>query len=137
MSGKFEPRTPTTLQPPKDDPITLDELRRADGQSSSLHLASITDGRIGVQSNLCYVAIKGKVFDVSGNKAYLPDGSYHVFAGRDASRALARTSVKIEDVRPEWEDLDAKEKKTLDDWMIFFSKRYNVVGIVTAEGSKV
>ncbi|CAD6499811.1 BgTH12-03918 [Blumeria graminis f. sp. triticale] len=119
MSGKFEPRTPTTLQPPKDDPITLDELRRADGH------------------NHCYVAIKGKVFDVSGNKAYLPGGSYHVFAGRDASRALALTSVKIEDVRPEWEDLDAKEKKTLDDWMIFFSKRYNVVGTVTAEGSKV
>ena len=40
------------------------------------------------------------------------------------------SSVKPEDVRPEWEDLGDKEKKVLDEWMIFFGKRYNVVGKV-------
>jgi len=54
-----------------------------------------------------------------------------VFGGKDASRALATSSVKAEDVGPEWEDLGDTEKKTLDDWMTFFSKRYNVVGKVT------
>jgi membrane-associated progesterone receptor component len=39
-------------------------------------------------------------------------------------------------VKPEWEDLDDKEKQTLDDWMTFFSKRYNVVGIVTKPAEK-
>ena len=58
-----------------------------------------------------------------------------VFAGHDASRALALTSTKPEDVRPDWEDLDDKEKQTLDDWMTFFSKRYNVVGLVTSPRS--
>jgi hypothetical protein len=53
-----------------------------------------------------------------------------VFAGKDASRALAKTSTKAEDVRPEWADLDEKEKSTLNDWETFFSKRYNVVGLV-------
>ena len=55
-----------------------------------------------------------------------------VFAGKDASRALGMSSVKPEDVTAQWEDLPAKEKKVLDDWMTFFSKRYNVVGKVVA-----
>jgi len=33
-------------------------------------------------------------------------------------------------VKPEWKDLDDKEKSTLNDWNTFFSKRYNVVGKV-------
>jgi hypothetical protein len=53
-----------------------------------------------------------------------------VFAGKDASRALAKTSTSPDDVRPEWKDLDDKEKGTLNDWETFFSKRYNVVGVV-------
>lgn len=77
------------------------------------------------------MAIKGKVFDVTGNKAYLPGGPYQIFAGHDASRALALTSTKAENVCPEWEDLDEGAKKCLDDWMTFFSKRYNVVGFVS------
>jgi membrane-associated progesterone receptor component len=60
-----------------------------------------------------------------------------VFTGKDASRALAQTSLKPEDCRPEWEDLDEKDKKTLDDWFIFFSKRYNVMGKVVKEGSNL
>ena len=57
-----------------------------------------------------------------------------VFSGKDASRALAQSSLKPEDIRPEWEDLDDKEKKVLDEWFTYFSKRYNIVGIV--EGAK-
>jgi len=53
-----------------------------------------------------------------------------VFAGHDASRALAKTSLKAEDVKPEWEDLPDSEKNTLNDWYTFFSKRYNIVGMV-------
>lgn len=53
-----------------------------------------------------------------------------MFAGHDASRALGMTSTKAADVRPDWEDLDDTQKNTLNDWMTFFSKRYNVVGQV-------
>ena len=84
-----------------------------------------------------YVAIKGLVYDVTGNSSYAPPsasddkgGAYHVFAGKDASRALAITSVKPEDVRGEWADLNEKEKGVLNDWVTFFSKRYPVVGKV-------
>ncbi|KAI1081190.1 cytochrome b5-like heme/steroid binding domain-containing protein [Whalleya microplaca] len=114
MSGKFEPKVPVNLDPPKDEPISLEELAKADG----------------AEGHKAYVAIKGKVYDVTGNKAYQEGGSYHVFAGNDASRALAKTSTKPEDVKPEWRDLNDKEKGVLNDWVIFFSKRYNVVGVV-------
>ncbi|OAQ74827.1 cytochrome b5 [Purpureocillium lilacinum] len=114
MAGKFEPKVPVNLNPPKDDPISPEELAKA----------------TGVDGGKCYVAIKGKVYDVSGNKAYQPGGSYHVFAGKDASRALGKTSTKPEDVQADWSDLDDKEKGVLEDWVTFFSKRYNIVGVV-------
>lgn len=53
-----------------------------------------------------------------------------VFAGKDASRALACSSLKPENCVPEWYDLEEKEKTTLNEWFTFFSKRYNIVGKV-------
>lgn len=53
-----------------------------------------------------------------------------VFAGKDASRALAQSSLKPEECRPDWSDLSDEHKKVLNDWFTFFSKRYNVKGKV-------
>nr|POE54941.1 putative steroid-binding protein 3 [Quercus suber] len=109
----FAPKVKVDLDPPKDDIISLDYLSKCDGKSTDYPT---------------YVAIKGTVFDVSGNSAYNPGGSYQVFAGKDASRALAQSSLKAEECRPEWEDLSDDHKKVLNDWYTFFSKRYNIKG---------
>jgi hypothetical protein len=53
-----------------------------------------------------------------------------VFAGQDASRALGLSSKDPEDVNPEWSDLPEDKKEVLNDWVTFFSKRYNIVGVV-------
>jgi len=53
-----------------------------------------------------------------------------VFAGHDASHALGKTSTKPEDVKADWSTLDEKEQKVLADWETFFTKRYNIIGIV-------
>ncbi|KAI9682562.1 MAG: hypothetical protein M1822_006860 [Bathelium mastoideum] len=108
----FEPKVPVQLDPPKSDPISLDQLAKCDGTHEGYPT---------------YVGIKGKVFDVSNNKAYSKTGQYH---GKDASRALAQSSLKPEDVRPDWQDLGDKEKTVLEEWYTFFSKRYNIVGEV-------
>jgi hypothetical protein len=42
MAGKFEPKTPVVLDPPKNDPISLSTLSTCDG----------------IASEKCYVAIK-------------------------------------------------------------------------------
>lgn len=52
-----------------------------------------------------------------------------VFAGKEPNRALALSSLKIEDAeRSDYDDLTDDQKKVLDDWYTFFSKRYNQVG---------
>ncbi|KAJ5934697.1 hypothetical protein N7466_004244 [Penicillium verhagenii] len=119
QSKRFAPKVPVQLDPPKDDLISQEELAKCDG----------TD-----PSRPTLVAIKGVIFDVSRNEAYGSAGSYRVFAGKDASRALARSSLKPEDCVPEWYDLEDKDKTTLEEWFTFFSKRYNIVGKV--EGAK-
>ena len=62
--------------------------------------------------------------------AVLTSVSQSVFAGKDASRALAQSSLKPEDCTPIWDDLSDEHKKVLNDWFTFFSKRYNIKGKV-------
>jgi len=80
-----------------------------------------------------YMAIKGQVLDVSygGMEMYGPKGPYHVFAGRDASRALAKMSFSPSDIESSYlSDLTPEQLKVLDDWEKKFiqSKKYPVVG---------
>lgn len=35
MAGKFEPKVPVQLNPPKDDPISVEELSKATGKLKS------------------------------------------------------------------------------------------------------
>jgi hypothetical protein len=65
----------------------------------------------------------------------LTDTKSAVFTGKEPNRALALSSLKTEECVPEWEDLGDSEKKVLDDWYTFFSKRYNVVGKLVKEQS--
>lgn len=115
-SDRFAPKEAFRLDPPKSDPISPQELAKADG----LHSSKV------------YVAIKGTVFDVTRNAVtYGPGRGYHLFAGKDASRALAKSSLKAEDAIAEYEDLGEREKQVLNDWYKFFSLRYNIVGVLT------
>ncbi|KAF9377581.1 hypothetical protein BGX21_003159 [Mortierella sp. AD011] len=59
---------------------------------------------------------------------YGPGGGYHCFAGKDASKALGKSSLKPEDCVADYSELNETERKTLDDWYIFFEKRYAIVG---------
>ncbi|KAL4073815.1 cytochrome b5 [Scleroderma citrinum] len=105
------------LSLPKDDPFTLEELKQYDGSDPSKPI---------------YVSIKGDVFDVTRKSdVYGKGGSYNIFAGKDGSKGLGKSSLKPEDAVPDYGDLPDNEMKVLDDWHSFFSKRYNIVGRVT------
>ncbi|KAF8937850.1 hypothetical protein BGZ58_002058 [Dissophora ornata] len=105
----------TPLPPPNWSRIfTPEELAQHDGADEDKSI---------------YVAIKGTVYDVTTKKAmYGPSGGYHCFAGKDSSKALGKSSLKVEDCVADYSDLDEKERKTLDDWYAFFEKRYPIVG---------
>lgn len=38
MAGKFEPKVPVNLDPPKDDLISTEELAKADGELTYIEL---------------------------------------------------------------------------------------------------
>ncbi|KAF8875872.1 cytochrome b5-like heme/steroid binding domain-containing protein [Gymnopilus junonius] len=94
------------LAPPKDDRYTTEELNLYDGTDPSKPIL---------------VAIKGTIFDVSSKKdVYGPGRSYSILRGKMGGDAVADYST-----------LDAKDRKVLDDWHAFFTKRYNIVGKVS------
>ncbi|GLB44980.1 putative cytochrome b5 family protein [Lyophyllum shimeji] len=104
------------LAPPKDDPYTTEELKQYDGSNPSLPI---------------YVAIKGTIFDVTHKRdVYGPGKSYSVFAGKDGSKGLGMSSLDPAHAVADYSGLDEKDRKVLDDWHAFFSKRYNIVGRV-------
>merc|ERR1719334_768849 len=76
-----------------------------------------------------YVSIKGTIFDVSSKKELFgPGGSYSIFSGKDASYSLAKMSLNPDDTNKFEFTLNEVEQKTLDDWVIYFTKRYPIVG---------
>ncbi|KAL8499406.1 hypothetical protein ACS0TY_022397 [Phlomoides rotata] len=80
-----------------------------------------------------YVAIRGRIYDVtSGKSFYGPGGPYCVFAGKDASRALAKMSKEETDAVPSLEGLTEKEIGVLDDWEKKFQTKYPVSGTVVS-----
>lgn len=66
----------------------------------------------------------------AGNSFYGPGDAYCMFAGKDASRALAKMSKNEEDVSPSLDGLSEKEMGVLNDWEKKFEAKYPIVGTV-------
>ncbi|KAG7398908.1 hypothetical protein PHYBOEH_010126 [Phytophthora boehmeriae] len=77
----------------------------------------------GEDGQSIYIAVLDEVYDVSRKRDfYGPGEGYHLFAGRDASRALAKMSFEQEDLDSEdLSDLSFMDKETLQDWVTKFS----------------
>ncbi|KAL5699063.1 Bifunctional protein GlmU [Ranunculus cassubicifolius] len=96
--------------------LTKQELKQFDGSDASKPI---------------YVAIKGRIFDVSTGKSfYGAGGAYCMFAGKDASRALGKMSKNEEDVTDDLDGLSEKELGVLEDWEKKFEAKYPIVGKV-------
>ncbi|MBW0464372.1 hypothetical protein O181_004087 [Austropuccinia psidii MF-1] len=62
----------------------------------------------------------GIVFDVSAKReVYGLGGSYHIFARRDGSKGLGKSSLKPEDATSDYSSLDENESKVLANWVSF------------------
>ncbi|KAJ0961208.1 hypothetical protein J5N97_000802 [Dioscorea zingiberensis] len=122
------PETPP-MQPPPPPPepvqlgdVTLDELRVYDGCDPKKPLL---------------MAIKGQIYDVSRSKMfYGPGGPYALFAGRDASRALALMSFDHNDLTGNLEGLSSAELEVLQDWEYKFMEKYVKVGQLVSEKTR-
>ena len=117
---------PDSQMPDKDRIIGAEELAKYNGTKD-------VECPEGYASAPIYIGAGDKVFDVSfgGGSFYGEGGPYNKFAGKDATRALAKMSLDDEDLQTaDVSDLTEKQIKTLNDWIKTFGERkqYPVVG---------
>ncbi|KAH3842862.1 hypothetical protein DPMN_116366 [Dreissena polymorpha] len=109
----------------KQQDMTLEQLREYDGKGP--------EGRILLAAN-------GKIFDVTrGKRFYGPGGPYGLFAGRDASRALATFSMTEDVFRNEYDDLSdltSMQMESVREWEMQFTEKYDYVGRLLKPGEQ-
>ncbi|CAF0769189.1 unnamed protein product [Didymodactylos carnosus] len=114
---------PVQLPKMKKCDMTLAELHKYDGKNS--------DGRV-------LTAIYGDIFDVSRRiDLYGPGGSYCTFAGRDATRALAKMQLDASLFTEDYDNLENltdNERSTARAWHDDFKDKYDIVGRVLRPG---
>lgn len=90
---------------------------------------SLYDGEDG--SKGLYLAILGQVFDVhKGKKHYGPGGAYHSMAGKDASLAFFTGDFTRSGLTDDVSSLSPLQIMTLYDWLAFYQREYQTVGVV-------
>ena len=96
----------------------------------------------GTRREAIYIAVKGRVFDVSsGAEYYGPDGGgYSALAGQDAGRALGIMSLQgrevwLEDCRiRRIDDLSESQLKVMKEWEDKYVEKYPIVGCLLGVG---
>jgi membrane-associated progesterone receptor component len=93
----------------------LEELKAFDGKTDE-------DGPI-------LMAVSGSVFNVwKGRHFYGPGCEYGIFAGRDATRLLAKQKLEEETLEELAKPLNVAEKASLEAWYWIIKNKYEVVG---------
>lgn len=89
----------------------------------------------GTKGSKILFAVNRIIYDVSsGRNFYGPNGPYGNFAGRDASRGLAKQSFDKEMLTPieskidQLEGLTDEEKDNLNEWEDLFKSKYTACG---------
>ncbi|KAI3458171.1 hypothetical protein Pfo_014834 [Paulownia fortunei] len=115
-SRGFEEQSQPLPPPVQVGEITDEELKQYDGSDPKKPLL---------------MAIKGQIYDVSQSRMfYGPGGPYALFAGKDASRALAKMSFEDKDLNGDLTGLGVFELEALQDWEYKFMSKYVKVGTV-------
>ncbi|KAL1217302.1 Membrane steroid-binding protein 2 [Cardamine amara subsp. amara] len=115
-SMEVQPQSEPLPPPVQLGEITEEELKQYDGSDSKKPLL---------------MAIKGQIYDVSQSRMfYGPGGPYALFAGKDASRALAKMSFEDQDLTGDISGLGAFELEALQDWEYKFMSKYVKVGTI-------
>ena len=106
---------------PREEPWTVDELRRFDGTGDD-------------EKGPILLAADGLVFNVGkARKFYGPGCEYHIMAGRDASRLLGKTLTEEESEEERKRPLSIAEQAVLSAWVFSFKQKYAVVGVLRRE----
>ena len=106
--------------------MTADEIAVHDGVATKDSMLLLA-----LKSSKCEQAM---ILDVSSSPDYYgPGAPYHVFTGRDSSRAFSLTTLKAEHIHADMTGATPQEWAVLDDWAAKLSAKYPVVGTLLAE----
>ena len=97
--------------------ITLEELEK-------------NSGRPGEKAWVCN---KGIIYDVSSNPVYTSEGGYNCFSGKDATLSLGKMEFEFSGQSGWREKLSHEELCVVEEWTVWFMKRYPVVGYLKEE----
>ncbi|KAK6155730.1 hypothetical protein DH2020_009978 [Rehmannia glutinosa] len=139
-SSGFEEKMKPLPPPVQLGEISVEELKQYDGSDPNKPLL---------------MAIKGQIYDVTQGRSFFsfclvrseyrvsldgkpdlvvmfygPGGPYALFAGKDASRALAKMSFEDKDLNGDLTGLGVFELEALQDWEYKFMSKYVKVGTV-------
>jgi len=107
---------------------TLEEIAEYNGYPPDYKGDSIDEYALNYEGPIL-LAADGFVFNVwKGKNFYGPGGEYHLFAGRDATRLLAKTIVREETDEEASKPLTIAERAALAGWMFTLKNKYEVVG---------
>jgi len=128
-------RQPTSRSTPSKAPPQLPAMAKQDLTLEQLR------GYNGTESNgRILTAIYGDIFDVSRRSdLYGTGGSYSLFAGRDATRALSKMQLTPTLFSGEYDDLadlTDNERATARNWHEDFREKYDIVGRLLKPGEK-
>jgi len=112
--GTRPSKKPSPSSASKATLFTADQLREYDGKKGAKGL---------------YLAILGKVFDVhKGSKHYGPNGGYHFFAAKDATRAFVSGDFTDKGADDDVTGLGHQDILGIEEWIEFYEKAYLFVG---------
>mmetsp|Transcript_567 Transcript_567/g.708 ORF Transcript_567/g.708 Transcript_567/m.708 type:complete len:173 (+) Transcript_567:144-662(+) len=95
-------------------------------RTMSLSELSQYDGKEGRPT---YFAADGAIYDVSSSEMF--SSTYGLWAGKDASIALAKMSLDKKDInRVDWDKLSETELESLHSWTDYFRQKYLIKGHV-------
>jgi membrane-associated progesterone receptor component len=116
---------------PRPPPLSLEEEAGKCGDITPDQLAKHTGAD---PFKPIYLAIRGTVYDVSKGRAfYGPGGGYAALAGTECARALAKMSLKPEDLDcADLGDCSPSQLATLEEWEAKLKAKYPVAGQVVA-----
>ncbi|KAK9143443.1 hypothetical protein Syun_012843 [Stephania yunnanensis] len=122
--------------PPPPPPRTRDYEEETEPLPPPVQLGEITEEELKLYDGSdpkkpLLMAIKAQIYDVSHSRMfYGPGGPYALFAGKDASRALAKMSFEEKDLTGDITGLGPFELDALQDWEYKFMSKYVKVGTV-------
>lgn len=88
----------------------------------------------GVIESTIYISVKGVVYDCTSGADFYGEGqSYHVFAGKEVSRCLAKMIIGDDEANAGWNHLTEEHLESLASWEAHYKSKYPRIGIFTPD----